>query len=93
MTRKRYAVTLDSEPVDLSSREFLLLTHLMQNAPQVVSAKELVTAVRDYRPQYEYEARDIIKWYIYRLRQKVEPDSSKPRHVLSVRGVGYRFAA
>jgi DNA-binding response OmpR family regulator len=47
--------------VDLSSREFLLLTHLMQNAPQVVSAKELVTAIRDYRPQYEYEARDIIK--------------------------------
>jgi DNA-binding response OmpR family regulator len=89
---RRHTASLDGQLLDLSSREFLLLAHLMQSAPQVVSSKELVEAVREYRPEFEYEARDIIKWYIFRLRQKVEPDPAKPRHILNVRGVGYRFA-
>jgi len=38
-----------------------------------------------------YEARQIIKWYVHRLRRQVEPDPSNPRHILNVRGVGYRF--
>jgi len=39
----------------------------------------------------QYEARQIVKWYIHRLRRKVEPDPGKPRYILNVRGVGYRF--
>jgi DNA-binding response OmpR family regulator len=39
-----------------------------------------------------YEAREIIKWYVHRLRKKVEPDPPNPRYILNVRGVGYRFA-
>jgi two-component system response regulator RegX3 len=38
-----------------------------------------------------YEARQIIKWYIHRLRQQVEPDPSNPQHIVNVRGVGYKF--
>jgi DNA-binding response OmpR family regulator len=49
--------------------------------------------VRQYDAAHVYEAREIIKWYIHRLRQKVEPDPSNPQYVLNVRGVGYRFAA
>jgi DNA-binding response OmpR family regulator len=86
-----HTAALDDKPLDLSAREMLLLAHLMQNAPQVVPAKDLVAVVRDYRPEHNYEAREIIKWYIHRLRKKVEPDPSRPRHILNVRGVGYRF--
>ena len=89
---QRHTVTYAGQPLDIAPREFDLLIHLMQNAPEVISAKELVKVVRDYSPEYEYEARDMIKWYIYRLRQRVEPDPSNPRHILNVRGVGYRFA-
>ncbi|MFN2186400.1 MAG: helix-turn-helix domain-containing protein [Anaerolineae bacterium] len=32
-----------------------------------------------------------MKWYVHTLRQKVEPDPSQPRHILTVRGIGYRF--
>jgi DNA-binding response OmpR family regulator len=46
---------------------------------------------RDYDPEDVREARDIIKWYIHRLRQKVEPNPSEPRYIVNVRGVGYRF--
>jgi DNA-binding response OmpR family regulator len=87
----RQTATYKDQPLDIPIRELKLLAHLMQNAPSVVSAKELVTVVRGYSPKHAYEARDIIKWYIYRLRQEIEPDPSSPRYILNVRGVGYRF--
>jgi DNA-binding response OmpR family regulator len=79
------------EKLDLTPSEFDLLTHLLQNAHRVVPPPELVEVVRDYRPETLQEARQIIKWYIHRLRQKVEPEPSNPRYVVNVRGVGYRY--
>jgi DNA-binding response OmpR family regulator len=90
---ERHEASFEGQPLDLSPRDFTLLVHLMQNAPQVVGPKELVRVVRQYEPDHMHEAREIIKWYIHRLRAKVEPDPSNPRHILNVRGVGYRFAA
>jgi DNA-binding response OmpR family regulator len=89
----RHEATFEGRSLDLSPRDFALLVHLMQNAPQVVGPKDLVRVVRQYEPDHMHEAREIIKWYIHRLRAKVEPDPSNPRHILNVRGVGYRFAA
>jgi DNA-binding response OmpR family regulator len=87
----RHLITLDGRPLELTSREFKLLVHLMQNAHRVVSPRELVQVVGQYEAEDLYEARQIVKWYIHRLRRKVEPDPSSPRYVLNVRGVGYRF--
>jgi len=81
------------EPLDLTVCEFELLVHLMQNAHRVVPPPELVEVVRSYECDHLQEARDIIKWYIYRLRHKVEENPSRPRHILNVRGVGYTFKA
>jgi DNA-binding response OmpR family regulator len=89
---KRHQAAFEGRPLDLSPRDFTLLVHLMQNAPQVIGPKELVRVVRQYEPDHLYEAREIIKWYIHRLRKKVEPDPANPRYILNVRGVGYRFA-
>jgi DNA-binding response OmpR family regulator len=50
-----------------------------------------VRVVGHYEVEDQYEARQIVKWYIHRLRRKVEPDPGKPRYILNVRGVGYRF--
>jgi two-component system alkaline phosphatase synthesis response regulator PhoP len=90
---KRYEVTCDGRVLELSPRDFKLLVHLMQNAPQVVDPKALVKVVREYEPDHMHEAREIIKWYVHRLRQKVEPDPGNPRYILNVRGVGYRFSS
>jgi DNA-binding response OmpR family regulator len=88
----KYEATLDGRPVDLTAREFMLLVYLMRNADRAVPPQELVEVVRDYKPVDVYEARDIVKWYIYRLRRKVEPDPTQPRYIVNVRGVGYMFA-
>jgi len=89
--REKYVATYEGESLGLTRREFKLLTYLMDNTQRVVPPPELVRAARDYDPEDIQEARDIIKWYIHRLRQKVEPDPSNPRYIVNVRGVGYRF--
>jgi two-component system response regulator RegX3 len=89
---ERHEAKFEGKSLELSPRDFALLLHLMQNAPQVVSPTELVRVVRQYEPEYMPEAREIIKWYIHRLRSKIEPDPARPRYILNVRGVGYRFA-
>ena len=72
---------------------FRLLVHLLQNAGRTISPPELVRVVRDYEPEYLHEARQIVKWYIHRLRRKVEPDPAHPRHIVNVRVEGYVFDA
>jgi len=88
---EQYLATRDGQPLDLTPQELKLLAHLMQNAPRVVPPLELVRVVREYELEDLYEARQIIKWYVHRLRRQVELDPSNPRHILNVRGVGYRF--
>jgi DNA-binding response OmpR family regulator len=87
----QYSVTKDGQLLELTPQELRLLVHLMQNAHRVVSPPELVRVVREYEPDSLHEARNMIKWYVHRLRQQVEPDPSNPIHVVNVRGVGYRF--
>jgi DNA-binding response OmpR family regulator len=88
---EKQLATMAGQLLDLNASEFALLAHLMQNAYRAVPPPELVTVVRGYECDHLNEARQIIKWYIHSLRQKVEPDPSQPRHILTVRGIGYRF--
>ena len=98
LQRGPFVVDLDSggvahndQPLALNSCEYKLLVHLMENDERPVPVQELVQVVRGYRCEHVHEARDIIKWYVYSLRQKVEENPSAPRHILNVRGVGYTF--
>jgi DNA-binding response OmpR family regulator len=88
---EQHLATREGQPLNLTPQELQLLAHLMQNAPRVVPPLELVQAVRECELEDPYEARQIIKWYIHRLRRQVEPNPSTPRHILNVCGVGYRF--
>ena len=84
-------VTKDEVPLELTNCEFELLVHLMQNDHRVVPPPELVWVVQQYQCEDLREARNIIKWYIHRLRSKIEANPSRPRFVLNVRGAGYTF--
>lgn len=86
-----HRVKLDDRKLDLTPSEFNLIVHLLRNDDRVISPSELVEVVRGYKPEDVIEARQIIKWYIHRLRQKVEMDSAHPEYILNVRGVGYRI--
>jgi DNA-binding response OmpR family regulator len=90
---RAHVATLDGQPLDLTTREFALLALLIQNPDQAISPAKLVQVVGGYEVNDLYEARQIIKWYIHHLRRKVEPDPSNPRHIVTVREVGYKFIA
>ncbi len=84
----QHRVHLAGEKINLTPSELKLLTYFMQNRTRVISARELVQVAREYECDDEHEAREIIKWYIHRLRQKL---TKKYAYIQNVRGVGYRF--
>lgn len=86
-----HCVMLNENKLALTPSEFTLIVHLLRNDDRVISPEELVEVVRNYKPDDANEARQIIKWYIHRLRKKVEINSSHPKYLLNVRGVGYRI--
>lgn len=86
-----HRISMMGKKIDLTPSEFTLIVHLLRNEDRVISPEELVEVVRGYKPDDIIEARQIIKWYIHRLRQKVEDDSSHPKYIINVRGVGYRI--
>lgn len=90
--RRKRLVVQNGEPVQLSPTEFDMLEYLVSNEDRVVSASELIRAVQGYDME-EMDARPIVRVNIRRLRQKLEPDTSNPRHIVTVRSRGYRFAS
>jgi DNA-binding response OmpR family regulator len=88
----RRKATLNEELLDLTAGEYDLLLCLVQKAPQVLSPQALVRETRGYECSLS-EARELIRWQVYLLRQKVETDPSAPQYILNVRGRGYMWAA
>ncbi|MDA8039248.1 MAG: response regulator transcription factor [Actinomycetota bacterium] len=82
-------VRRDGEEVHLTRTEFLLLCELAANTGRVLSREQLLERVWSY--DYFGDGR-LVDVHIRRLRTKVERDPSDPRHVLTVRGLGYKLA-
>ena len=74
--------------VKLSVTEAKLLYHLVRNAGQTLPLGTLVAKIWGYADQSGPEA---LRVAIYRLRRKLEPETAKPRYILTEREVGYRF--
>jgi DNA-binding response OmpR family regulator len=77
------------EEVHLTRTEFLLLCELAANSGKVLSREQLLERVWSY--DYFGDGR-LVDVHVRRLRTKVEQDPSDPRHVLTVRGLGYKLA-
>jgi DNA-binding response OmpR family regulator len=83
----RHEVRRAEENVPMTAREFALLSYFVRNPERAITRDELLQSV--WRTDY-LSARTIDN-FIARLRAKLEPDPDRPRHFLTVRGVGYRF--
>jgi len=84
-----HEVLVDGRAVELSPREFGLLAYLMRHAGRVRSREEIIAAVWDEEEYLDQRTVDVhVRW----LRQKIEEDPAAPRRILTVRGVGYKFA-
>jgi Response regulators consisting of a CheY-like receiver domain and a winged-helix DNA-binding domain len=75
-------------PLDLSIREYDLLTFLASNAGTVFSREELLEKVWNYKYFGDLRAVDVA---VKRLREKIEANSSEPEYILTRRGAGYFF--
>jgi two-component system, OmpR family, response regulator RegX3 len=82
------SATLDGEPLDLSRKEFDLLTRLMRDAGRVVTREDLMSDVWDENWFGSTKTLDV---HIGFLRRKLDDDAADPRFLHTVRGVGFRF--
>ena len=80
---------VDGTPVNLTTKEFDLLLHFLCNPGRVYTRLQLLDAVWGYGYEgYEHN----VNCHINRLRAKIEKDQARPRFIVTVRGVGYKFS-
>jgi DNA-binding response OmpR family regulator len=85
-------VWVAGRPAQLTPREFRLLQYFLRHRDETLSHEAILADV--WGRQLEGgRPTEVLKQYIWRLRQKVEVDPDAPEAILTVPGVGYRFAA
>lgn len=85
---KKFQAFVKDKEIKLSSREFALMKYFIQHEGEVIHRHELLNEVWGYNVTPTTRTVDN---YILDLRKKLEEDPAKPKHILSVRGVGYKF--
>ncbi|HET9518290.1 MAG TPA: response regulator transcription factor [Actinoplanes sp.] len=88
MDVERHVVTVDGAAVQLPLKEFELLELLLRNAGRVLTRGQLIDRVWGADYVGDTKTLDV---HVKRLRSKVEPEPSSPRHIVTVRGLGYKF--
>jgi two-component system KDP operon response regulator KdpE len=81
-------VSRDGEEVHLTPTEWGLLEALVRHPGRLISQRQLLQTV--WGPQYERET-NYLRVYLAQLRRKLEADPSRPRHLITEPGMGYRF--
>lgn len=80
-------VTRRGDPVALTRTEFRLLCELAEHAGLVLSRQQLLERVWEY----EYGDERLVDVHVGRLRSKIEDEPGNPRHLVTVRGLGYKL--
>lgn len=80
----------DGRTVELTPLEFRLIYYLMKNSGRILNTGQILSKVWGY--DYEGES-NLVAVYIRRLRTKIEKDPEHPRHVITMRNLGYKFEA
>jgi DNA-binding response OmpR family regulator len=83
-------VLRNGKPVELSAREFQLLRYFIAQRGATLSREELLREVWGYESGMLTRTVDV---HVGLLRQKLEDDAKEPRHLLTMRGHGYKFVA
>lgn len=86
----KHQLTIRDQTIYLTPKEFEVLRLMIRHAGKVLSRDAILTRV--WGPEFIGDP-DLVKQYIYRLRQKVEPDADSPRYIHTIRDRGYYFEA
>ena len=84
----RHVVTVRGKQTQLPLKEFELLQVLLRNADRVLTRMQLIDRVWGVDYVGDTKTLDV---HVKRLRAKIEPDPANPRHIVTVRGLGYKF--
>jgi len=90
MDVERHVVAVDGSSVSLPLKEFELLEMLLRNAGRVLTRGQLIDRIWGADYVGDTKTLDV---HVKRLRAKIEPEPSRPRYLVTVRGVGYKFEA
>jgi two-component system, OmpR family, response regulator RegX3 len=90
MDVERHTVTVSGVATSLPLKEFELLEMLLRNAGRVLTRMQLIDRVWGSDYVGDTKTLDV---HVKRLRAKIEPDPANPRHIVTVRGLGYKFEA
>jgi two-component system response regulator RegX3 len=88
MDVERHVVTVDGGEIALPLKEFDLLEYLLRNVGRVLTRGQLIDRVWGADYVGDTKTLDV---HVKRLRSKIEPDPASPRHLVTVRGLGYKF--
>ena len=88
MDVERHEVAVDGQPVRLALKEFELLEMLLRNAGRVMTRGQLIDRIWGADYVGDTKTLDV---HVKRLRAKLETDPGNPEHLLTVRGLGYKF--
>lgn len=86
--KANHIVSINDIVVELTSKEFDLLSFLASNKGRVFTKKQIYNQV--WEDEYAFDDSNIMS-FISKLRKKIEPNPNHPSYILTVRGVGYRF--
>jgi len=84
-----HKVMRNSEEIELTPTEFNLLLFMADRPGRILSTEVIFDNVWSYDTEANVES---VKWYVWRLRKKIEANPSKPKYIITERGIGYRFA-
>ncbi len=82
-------ISTDGQPINLRPKEFDLLVHLASRSGEVLTRADLLRDVWGSHPDWQDPG--TVTVHIRRLRRVLEKDPSRPQHLVTVYGVGYRF--
>jgi two-component system response regulator RegX3 len=85
---ERHEVFVRDQPVTMPLKEFELLTFLLENAGRVLTREVLIDRIWGADYVGDTKTLDV---HVKRLRAKVEVDPSKPRRIVTIRGLGYKY--
>ena len=83
-------LSVSNRPIALTRNEYVLLEALMSSPGRIFTREELLDRLYPHGNATVIDR--VIDVHVGKLRQKIEPDTSRPQYIVTIRGIGYRFA-
>lgn len=85
---KNMEIYKNKELIKFTNAEYYIVEYMIKKSSQAISREELLTNVKSIKYESSYKSIDVL---IGRIRTKIEDNPKKPKYILSLRGIGYKF--